>query len=78
MARFHVMVKRDASTVVLEQDVQSQNVAHAAACGLSLAGGGYADVIMVQVLRPAPGRPASVTFSGCSQGVYGFCFSSRL
>lgn len=77
MPTFHVIVKRDAAALDLEQDVTSQNAAHAAACGLSLAGGGYAEVIEVTALSPAPDRPVLTTFCQCSQGVYGFCFLSR-
>lgn len=82
MPAFHVTVRRDQdapdpSPVDLEQDIQSQNASHAAVCGLSLAGGGYADCIEVRALRPAPGRSAAVTFYQCSQGIYGFCFGAR-
>lgn len=82
MPTFHVTVKRtahalDLSPLDFAQEVRSHNAVHAAACGLSLAGGGYAEVIEVVALRPAPGRPARVTFCQCSQGVYGFCFASR-
>ena len=82
MPTFHVLVKRDAdaldpSPFDLEQDVHSQNAAHAAACGLSLAGGGSADCIQVTALQPRSGRSAQVTFSRCSQGVYGFVYASR-
>lgn len=83
MPTFHVIVTRDAhaldsSSLNFAQDVRSHNAMHAAACGLSLAGGGYAEVIEVVALRPVPGRPARVMFCQCSQGVYGFCFGSRL
>ena len=83
MPTFHVTVKRDAhaldsSSLDFTQDVRSHNAVYAAACGLSLAGGGYAEVIEVVALCSAPGRPARVTFCQCSQGVYGFCFGSRL
>lgn len=82
MPTFHVVVKRDGSALDpspfdLEQDVHSQNVVHAAACGLSLAGGGVADLIEVAALKPGAGRPALTTFRQCSQGVYGFFFASR-
>jgi hypothetical protein len=82
MPTFHVLVKRDAAALDpslfdFEQDVKSQNAVHAAACGLLLAGGGYAEAITVTALCPVPGRPASTTFGQCSQGVYGFCFLSR-
>lgn len=81
MPNFHVFVRRDAYALDPSPFdypcVKSQNAAHAAACGLSLAGGGYADVIEVQALAPRPGRPVSTIFKQCSQGVYGFCFTSR-
>jgi len=82
MPTFHVIVKRDAAALTpspfdLAQQVTSQNAVHAAACGLSLAGGGYAEVIEVTALSPVPGRSALTTFCQCSQGVYGFCFLSR-
>jgi len=82
MPNFHVIVKCDAhvlglSPLVLERNVKSQNAAHAAACGLSLAGGEYADVIEVVALAPVPGRSPLTIFKQCSQGVYGFCYGSR-
>lgn len=83
MPDFHVLVKRGAAEVGtaqldFERDVKSQNAVHAAAAGLSLAGDGSADVIEVTALQPIPGRPALTTFHQCSQGVYGFCFASRV
>lgn len=81
MPDFHVKVKRGAALLGLPSSdfprVKSQNAVHAAACGLSLAGGGYADVIEVEALNPVPGRSPFLTFNGCSQGVYGFCYTSR-
>lgn len=79
MPKFHVAVKISlaSSLLDLDQDLHSQNAAHAAACGLSLAGTGYADVIEVRALQPVPGRPVATIFRGCSQGIYGFCYASR-
>jgi hypothetical protein len=82
MPRFRVTVMRVApdlvsSLVELDQEVSSQNAVHAAACGLSLAGTGCADVIEVRALAPRRGRPTTTVFTGCSQGVYGFCYVSR-
>jgi hypothetical protein len=81
MPDFHVMVKRGASapdsSLLNFARIKSQNAMHAAACGLSLAGGGYAEVIEVHALAPVPGRPVLTVFQQCSQGVYGFCFTSR-
>jgi hypothetical protein len=81
MPNFHVLVRRDAyapgSSSFHYPCVKSQNAAHAAAAGLSLAGGGYADVIEVQALSPQPGRPILTLFMQCSQGIYGFCYTSR-
>lgn len=77
MPVFHVTVKRVASAQPFQQRVKSQNAVYAAACGLSLAGGGSAEVIEVCALMPAPGRPASTRFTQCRQEVYGFCFGSR-
>lgn len=77
MPKFRVTVKCVGELVDLDQEVCSQNVEHAAACGLSLARTGYADVVEVRVLAPRPGRPVMTVFVGCSQGVYGFCYASR-
>lgn len=82
MPKFAVTVKRDAASSVpspfdLSRHVISQNAAHAAAVGLSLAGGGFAEVIEVTALAPVPGRSALTTFHQCSQGAYGFCYASR-
>lgn len=82
MQRFLVWVKRDACTfdpcpVDFLQEVASLNSEHAAACGLSLAGGGTASVIEVQALQTVAGRPAATRFEYCSQGIYGFCFLRR-
>lgn len=82
MPRFHVLVRRntslsDVSLPDFTQEVTSQNSTYAAACGLSLAGGGFADLIEVQALQPVPGRPVGTRFQQCSQGLYGFCFTQR-
>lgn len=80
MATFRVMVKRDVYALdpsSFNFDMHARNAAHAAACGLSLAGGGYADLIEVEALQPAPGRPVLTLFRQCSQGIYGFCYTSR-
>ena len=81
MPKFRVVVRKDKyaldPTPFDFAQLSSQNVAHAAASGLSLAGGGFADLIEVQVLSPSPGRPARIFFYQCSQGVYGFCYTSR-
>jgi hypothetical protein len=78
---FHVVVTRGAvaagsSLFDFAGEVRAQNSVHAAACGLSLAGGGSAEQIKVTVLVPKPGRPAQVTYWSCSQGVYGFVYGS--
>ena len=79
---FRVTVKRDLVARIPSlpdgtHEVQSGSAVHAAACGLSLAGGGTAEIVEVAALRPAPGWPALTTFYHCSQGIYGFCFASR-
>ena len=78
MVRFRVTVKRSIAVPgpAFERIVQAQSVRYAAACGLSLAGGGVAGTIEVTALRPAPGRPALTIFNQCSQGIYGFCYLS--
>ena len=80
MVPFRVIVRRDPSapapSSLVFPLVKSQNAAHAAACGLSLAGGGCAHVIDVQALAPRPGRPVHTSFVQCSQGVYGFCYTA--
>lgn len=81
MPDFRVIVKRGTAAFGLPSSdfprVKSQNAAHAAACGLSLAGGGYAEVIEVEALQPVPGRAPFQHFHGCAQGTYGFCYTSR-
>jgi hypothetical protein len=82
MPNFHVIVKRDAYALDPSPFdypfVKSQDAAHAAACGLSLSGGGYADLIEVEALQPVFGRSPFQMFKQCSQGVYGFCYTSRI
>lgn len=77
MPKFLVTVRYQDAALEVARQVRSQNVAHAAATGLSLVGGRWADAIEVVALAPVPGRPSSVLFEGCSQGVYGFCYTSR-
>lgn len=83
MPNFRVIVKRGVFDPAVPfvscvlPCVKSQNAAHAAACGLSLAGGECADEIEVKALQPAPGRSPFTIFRGCSWGVYGFCYTKR-
>lgn len=79
---FHVVVTCGAAapgSVLLDfaGEVRAQNSVYAAACGLSLAGGGFAEMIEVTALAPKPGRSARVTYWHCSQGPYGFVYGSR-
>jgi hypothetical protein len=79
---FRVTVTRDLRLpgmppVVFQREVKSQNAAHAAACGLSLASCTSAETIEVLALSPRPGRSPLTIFHGCSSGSYGFCYTSR-
>lgn len=80
MAVFRVLVKQNANILHSSPftfTLDARNAAHAAACGLSRVRGDYADLIEVEALQPAPGRPEVTLFHVCSQGVYGFHYTSR-
>lgn len=77
MPRFRVTVIAGAGVPTTAHEVQSQNAVHAAASGLSLTRMTFAERIEVTALKPVPGRSASVVFSQCSHGGYGFAFLKR-